>query len=337
MHRFQIPRAVCEMRKRRSDWMRSAGHLRWILGCAVLLLACSSAHAAGPLERNGFSLEPSRIPLDQILPGGPSRDGIPALDRPSRDAASTSSWKDEDLVVGVVHGGEARAYPLAILVWHELINDELGGDPILVSYCPLCGTALVFDRHIDGRVHNFGVSGLLYQSDLLMYDRETESLWSQIEARAVTGAHIGRRLKMRRSRIVQWKAWREAHPNTTVISRKTGYQRDYGRSPYQGYETSNRLLFPLDADYSRHLKMPTLGLRIPNGPSRAYPGEEVTRAGGRVEDRFANQSVVVSYDHETRRFDYQIPDGIEVVEGFWFAWMVFHPESDVFEASFTSE
>ena len=337
MHRFQIPRAVTEMWKRRTDWIRLTGHSRWILGCAVYLLISASAHAAGSLERNGFSLEPSRIPQDQILSGGQSRDGIPTLDHPSVDAASASSWKDEDLVVGVVHGGEARAYPLAILVWHELVNDKLGGDPILVSYCPLCGTALVFDRRIDGRVHRFGVSGLLYQNGLLMYDRETESLWSQIEARAVTGAHIGRRLEMQRSRIMQWKAWREAHPNTTVVSRKTGYPRDYGRTPYQAYKTSNRLLFPLDADRSRHLKMPTLGLRIPDGPSRAYPSEEVARAGGRVEDRFANQPVVVSYDQETRRFDYQVPDGIEVVEGFWFAWMAFHPESDVFEASLTSE
>jgi hypothetical protein len=303
----------------------------------LLVSACASAQAASPLERNGFSLEPSLIPLDQILRGGPARDGIPALDRPSVDSAASTGWKDDDLFVGIVNGSEARAYPLAILVWHELVNDELGGDPILVSYCPLCGTALVFNRRINGRVHHFGVSGLLYQSDLLMFDRETESLWSQIEARAVTGAHNGRRLEMLRSRIVSWKKWREAHPNTSVVSRKTGYVRDYGRSPYEGYETSNRLFFPVDADRSRHLKMPTLGLRVPNGPSRAYPGEEVARAGGRVEDRFANQSIVVKYDPETKRFDYRVPAGIEVVEGFWFAWMAFHPDSDVFEAPPTSK
>jgi hypothetical protein len=316
--------------------MHSIGSPRWILGW-VVVLACAGAQAAEPFEPNGFSLEPSLIPPDQILSGGPSRDGIPALDRPSRDPATSSSWRDDDLVVGVVNGSEARAYPLAILVWHELVNDELGDDPILVSYCPLCGTALVFDRRLDGRVHNFGVSGLLYQSDLLMFDRETESLWSQIEARAVTGASTGRRLEMLRSRIVSWKTWREEHPNTSIISRKTGYARDYGRSPYQDYETSNRLLFPVDADRSRHLKMPTLGLRVPNGPSRAYPGDEVARAGGRVDDQFANQSVVVEYNPETKRFEYQAPDGIEVVEGFWFAWMAFHPDSDVFEAPPTSK
>jgi hypothetical protein len=336
MPRFQFPRSDCQNDKRRCDQMRSIGSPPWVLGW-VVVLACAGAQAAGPLEQNGFSLEPSLIPRDQIFAGGPSRDGIPALDSPSRDSATSSSWKDDDLVVGVVNGSEARAYPLAILVWHELVNDELGDDPILVSYCPLCGTALVFDRRMDGRVHNFGVSGLLYQSDLLMFDRETESLWSQIEARAVTGARMGRRLEMLRSRIVSWKTWREAHPDTSVVSRKTGYPRDYGRSPYQGYETSNRLLFPVDANRSRHLKMPTLGLRVPNGPSRAYPGEEVARAGGRVEDRFANRQVVVSYDPETKRFDYRVPDRIEVVEGFWFAWMAFHPDSDVFEAPPTSE
>jgi hypothetical protein len=295
-----------------------------------------NAHAASPIGPNGFSLEPSLIPRDQIFSGGPARDGIPALDNPQRDAADSATWSGDALVVGVVRGGEARAYPLAILIWHELINDELGGAPILVSYCPLCGTALVFDRRLEGSVMQFGVSGLLYKSDLLMFDRETESLWSQIEARAVTGARIGRRLEMIRSRIVSWKRWREAHPNSSIISSNTGHTRDYSRSPYQGYESTNRLLFPVDADRTRHLKMPTLGLRLPDGPSRAYPSEEVTRAGGRVEDRFADQSVLVNYDSTTRRFDYRVPAGIEVVEGFWFAWMAFHPESEVFEAPLPS-
>ena len=307
---------------------------RWLgLLLAALLLPLATAACTGPQKLlNGFKLKPSLISINKILKGGPARDGIPALDRPDYDAAGEASWGNDELVVGVVRGTEARAYPIAILVWHELVNDELGGDPILVSYCPLCGTALVFDRRLQGHARKFGVSGLLYQSDLLMYDRETESLWSQIGANAVTGALMGQRLELLRSKIMTWKAWREAHPETTILSKKTGYRRDYGRTPYEGYETSKKLYFPVKTDTRRHPKMPTLGLRIPNGPSRAYPGEEIARAGGRVEDVFSGQRVLVTYDSKTRRFDFEIPEGIEVIEGFWFAWMVFHPESSVFES-----
>jgi hypothetical protein len=312
---------------------RNASTQRLALLLAVSLLPlATTARSAESQQPNGFKLEPSLIPIDEILKGGPARDGIPALDRPDYDAAREASWGDDESVIGVVRGKEARAYPIAILVWHELVNDELGGDPILVSFCPLCGTALVFDRRLQGRARKFGVSGLLYRSDLLMYDRETESLWSQIGANAVTGALMGQSLELLRSRITTWKAWREAHPKTTVLSKETGYHRDYGRTPYEGYETSELLYYPVKADVRRHPKMPTLGLRIPNGPSRAYPGEEIARAGGRVEDVFSGQRVLVSYDSKTRHFDFEIPEGIEVVEGFWFAWMAFHPESTVFES-----
>ncbi len=315
---------------RLSYFVASTLWLRLLLAASLLPLA-TMARSAESQQPNDFKLEPSLIPIGEILKVGPARDGIPALDHPDYDAAREASWGDDESVVGVVRGKEARAYPIAILVWHELVNDELGGDPILVSFCPLCGTALVFDRRLQGHARKFGVSGLLYQSDLLMYDRETESLWSQIGANAVIGTLAGQRLELLRSRIMTWKAWREAHPETTVLSKQTGYQRDYGRTPYEGYETSKLLYFPVKTDHRRHPKMPTLGLRIPNGPSRAYPGEEIARAGGRVEDVFSGQRVLVSYDSETRHFDFEIPEGIEVVEGFWFAWMAFHPESTVFE------
>jgi hypothetical protein len=303
-----------------------------MLLAASLLLVAATARNAESRQLNGFRLKPSLIPINEILKGGPDRDGIPALDRPHYVAASEADWGDDEPVIGIVRGNEARAYPIAILVWHELVNDELGGDSIVVSYCPLCGTALVFDRRLQGRAHHFGVSGLLYQSDMLMYDRETESLWSQIGANAVTGALMGQSLELLRSRIMPWKAWRKAHPKTTILSKKTGHRRDYGRTPYAGYETSKQLYFPVKTDTRRHPKMPTLGLRIPNGPSRAYPGEEIARAGGRIEDVFSGQRVSVSYDSKTKHFDFEIPEGIEVIEGFWFAWMAFHPESSVFES-----
>lgn len=306
----------------------------WALaGCLCLATLLARAdEAAEPRTANGFQLESARIPVDQILRGGPPRDGIPALDAPPHVAADESPWREEQWVVGVERGDESRAYPLALLVHHELVNDELGGDPILVSYCPLCGTALVFDRRVSGKPLRFGVSGLLFQSDLLMFDRSSESLWSQISAEAVSGPMAGSRLKLLRSRMVPWSSWRDQHPMTTVLSADTGHRRPYGRTPYGDYATSSRLLFPVARDTSRHPKLRTLGLRVPDGPSRAYPGAEVAKAGGRVEERFAGGRVVIEYDAQSGVFRYEVPEGVEAIEGYWFAWMAFHPESSVYVA-----
>ena len=209
--------------------------------------------------------------MDEILRGGPPRDGIPALDSPATVGAGSAPWRDDEMVVGVELPGGARAYPLAILVWHELINDAVGGRPILVSYCPLCGTAMVFDRRVDGAERHFGVSGLVYRSDLLMFDRETESLWSQISAESVTGPSLTQRLTLLRSKLRPWGEWKRAHPETTVLSAETGHRLPYGYSPYGGYDTSKRLLFPAPADPRYHPKMRTVGLRLPDGTARLPP------------------------------------------------------------------
>jgi hypothetical protein len=236
------------------------------------------------------------------------------------------------MVIGVARNGEARAYPLDLLNWHELVNDTLGGLPILVSFCPLCGTGIAFDRRIDGSDRTFGVSGLLYRSDLLLYDRETESLWSQISSTAVTGPSRGQRLSQVRTRIMPWGRWRKQHPDTTVLTRDTGHRRDYERSPYGDYPESERVLFPVSLDRRYHPKTPTLGLRIPDGAARAFPAVELLRAGGSTEERFAGHRVRVAYDPEDQVFEVEAPPEVEIVEGFWFAWMAFHPEASVFTA-----
>ncbi len=297
--------------------------------CLLLLLA-AGATAAAPPVRNGFVLDAREIDAAEILAGGPPRDGIPALDHPASVAAARSPWSDDELVLGVAWNGEARAYPIAILVWHELVNDTLAGRPILVSYCPLCGTGIVFDRRVGDLPRTFGVSGLVYRSDLLLYDRQTESLWSQISARAVTGPAQGLRLSLVRSRMLPWRLWRSLHPDTTVLSRETGHRRSYGSSPYGDYAVSERLIFPVPRDRRYHPKTPTLGLRQPGGRARAYPAVELVRAGGVVRERFAGHPVRVAYDPEQQVFEVDAPEGIEVVEGFWFAWAAFHPETSVF-------
>jgi hypothetical protein len=306
---------------------RSASLLALGLG---LLFA---SHAVGEAALlNGFLLDPASIPVAEVLQGGPPRDGIPALDHPPTLPVGEGGFESDEIVVGVQLGGEARAYPVSILDHHELVNDTLGDVPILVSYCPLCGTALVFERRTRGRLLTFGVSGLLYQSDLLMYDHATESLWSQVKASAVTGPLLGTRLRVLRSRMVRLDDWWQEHPGTTVLSRATGHRRNYAVRPYQSYAQSERLMFPAPLDRRYHPKMPTVGLRLVDGEARGYPAAEISRAGGAVEELFAGHPVRVAYDPDGQVFDVRAPAAIEVVEGFWFAWAAFHPEATVFTA-----
>lgn len=301
-----------------------------LLALVLVLVSLPLRGGAEGRTLNGFALEPATIPVEEIRPGGPARDRIPALNEPASLPAAGAPWSDDEPVIGVHLGGESRAYPLAVLVWHELVNDELGGTPLLVSYCPLCGTALVFDRRLAGGTHRFGVSGLLYQSDLLMFDRESDSLWSQITAKAVTGPRRGERLTLVRSRIESWSAWRARHPDTTVLSPDTGHRRRYGETPYGDYALNERLLFPVEFDHRYHAKMPTLGLRLADGTARAYPASELVQAGGSASESFAGHRVRVSYDPDAQVFDVEAPAAVDVIEGFWFAWFAFHPDTTVF-------
>ncbi len=305
----------------------------------ILVTALLVAFAAGAAARelNGFTLEPASIDTAEIVAGGPRRDGIPALDHP-KTAGADYAWPDDEIVLGLVVEGEARAYPISILVWHELVNDTLGGRPVLVSYCPLCGTGLVFDRRVgeggkqgarEPAPRRFGVSGLLYRADLLMFDRETESLWSQISAEAVTGPSVGSRLRLLRSEMRTWAGWRARHPATRVLTRDTGHARDYGTSPYGRYAHTERVPFRVPLDPRYHPKMPTVGLRVPGGPARAYPAVEVVRAGGKIAETFAGSPVSVAYDPDAQVFEVTAPERVEVVEGYWFAWTAFHPNTSV--------
>jgi hypothetical protein len=299
---------------------------------ALLLLVAQAAAADEARVLNGFALESKSVAPEEIRAGGPGRDGIPALDAPAVLAAGEAPWHADEVVLGVEVGGEARAYPVAILNWHELVNDTLGGRPILITYCPLCATGLVFDRSIDGQTRSFGVSGLLYKSDVLFYDRETESLWSQIKASAVTGPAEGARLRVLRSQMTRWQDWRTRHPATSVLSLETGHRRDYSRDPYGDYASSERLFFPAPVDGRYHPKMPTLGVRTRSGVARAYTGAELIQAGGSVEETFEGARVLIRYDAESQVFDVEVPAELEVIEGYWFAWAAFHPDSSVFVA-----
>jgi len=182
------------------------------------------------------------VPYGEILSGGPPKNSIPAIDSPKFvTVTEAKDWlKDVEPVILVQVGGDARAYPLQILMWHEIVNDSVGGVPLTVTFCPLCNTAIAFERTLDGRVLDFGTSGRLRFSNLIMYDRQTESWWQQAGGDAIAGELAGRQLAFYPAAIISWAEFREAHPDGKVLSRETGYTRDYGSNPYVGYDDVNR-------------------------------------------------------------------------------------------------
>jgi hypothetical protein len=177
------------------------------------------------------------VPLSEFRSGGPPKDGIPAIDRPRFVSVSDVDFlRPPEPVIELIVNGRARAYPIQILIWHEIANDTVAGVPVAVTFCPLCNTALVFDRRVDGRVLDFGTTGKLRNSDLVMYDRQTESWWQQFGGNALVGDYAGKRLDLIPARIVAWREFATQHANALVLSRETGYERSYGANPYAGYD-----------------------------------------------------------------------------------------------------
>jgi hypothetical protein len=194
------------------------------------------------------------VPLDEFESGGPPKDGIPAIDAPHFTRAEDVDWLDgREPVIALEIAGEARAYPIQILMWHEIANDEIGSVPVAVTFCPLCNTALAFDRRVDGRVLDFGTTGKLRDSDLVMYDRQTESWWQQFSREALVGELAGKELRQLPARIVSWGEFRDLHPGALVLDRDTGTVREYGANPYAGYDSvdSSPLFATRNADDDR--------------------------------------------------------------------------------------
>jgi hypothetical protein len=197
----------------------------------------------------------SSVPLTEFISGGPGRDGIPPIDEPQfLSVAAAAEFLDRDEpVLSVELDGRARAYPHQILIWHEIVNDTLAGRPIAVTYCPLCNSSLVFDRRVGGRVLTFGTTGNLRNSDLVMWDRQTESWWQQLTGEAVVGELTGTRLEVLESQTLSFADFRARYPEGEVLSRQTGFQRDYGRNPYERYDKPDEQPFLLDRDVDGRL------------------------------------------------------------------------------------
>ena len=282
---------------------------------------------------NGFDVTDPLIPADEIRHGGPPRDGIPAIDSPLFTSADEAGFLNEDdRVLGLVRNGLAKAYPIRILDWHEIVNDAFGNESVVVSFCPLCGTGMAFDATIDGKARSFGVSGLLYNSDVLLYDRETESLWSQIMRQSVSGPMKGQSLEQLPLTHTTWRDWLTRHPDTLVLSTETGYSRDYSRSPYGGYGQSANIFFPVKNKSSKyHPKELVIGINV-DGSAKAYPFAELSKGANLIRDTINGSELQIEFDATNRTARVLDGEGSEVPStiSFWFAWYAFYPETDVY-------
>jgi hypothetical protein len=322
------------------------------------------------METNGIK---HRIPLDKIKGGGPPKDGIPSIDDPKFAEIQDSHFmSDSDTVIGLEINGEAKAYPIFILVWHEIVNDNVGGVPVSVTYCPLCYTNQVFERIIDGQEVEFGTSGKLYNSNLLMYDRYTESYWSQALGTAVKGELTGYELNLIPFDVITWGDWKKIHPETVVLTTDTGHIRSYATDPYGNYYTEPRIMFPVEhSDDRLHPKEIIIGFNQ-DDVFKAYKQNDI-ESKIIINDSIGNTPVMLTslYSENSRAFvriidgdvlDFVYENGkifdsqtnsewdydglsisgtyqgeqlerLPIEPGFWFEWVAFHPQTLVFDVS----
>ncbi|PHQ69381.1 MAG: hypothetical protein COB97_07700 [Paracoccus sp.] len=277
----------------------------------------------------------SGIDLSEVVSGGPAKDGIPALSRPAfHSAASETRLSDREPVMAVHLAGQpVRAYPIRYLMWHEIVNDEIGNQPVLVTFCPLCNTGMVFDPRVEGQVLSFGVSGLLRHSDMIMFDRATESWWQQALGLAIVGRLEGRRLRQLPAVMISWRAFRQAHPDGLVMD-QPNWRRAYGSNPYARYDTGRPMLY--SGEDPPH-GIPPLE-RVVRVGDRAWPLTRLARAG-RIEEggvvltwqagqASALDRSEISSGREVGNVRVQDAAGRDVVHDipFAFAFHAFHPD-----------
>jgi hypothetical protein len=272
--------------------------------------------------------------LEDLQQGCPFKDCIPSIDEPQFESVSSAEeWLESDDVVFVMElNAVVRAYPQIIMNRHEIVNDVIGDSPIVISFCPLCGSSLAFDRSIDGEVLEFGVSGKLHKNDLIMYDRQTESLWQQITGEAIVGEMFGTILKQIPLSGMRWSQFAEDFSNAEVLSREKS-AATYETYPYGDYESDPNPLFPMNnLDDTIHPKTVVYGVEL-EGESKAYI-EELVERDSLIIDEIDDVGVEISYDNgnvEVIRTD--TGEQIPATRLFWFAWKAFNPETELYEGS----
>lgn len=275
-------------------------NLYFIAFIILLYTSCSSDTPESSSVISGDWL----IPTNEIFDGGPGRDGIPSLTSPNMISAEEANYlSDEDLVIGVVFNGEARAYSHIVLDWHEIINDQIGQHTYALTYCPLTGTAINWNRNLDGVATTFGVSGLLFNTNLIPFDRATGSNWSQMRTECVNGSLIGNRAELMVHLETTWGTWKSLYPNTTVVSTNTGISRQYGTYPYinnagEDYRVDPFLLFPVANDDNRiDRKERVLGIKV-GDQAKAYQFKDFANGITVRLDQVGDEFVVVVGNEE---------------------------------------
>jgi len=245
----------------------------------------------------GFKTDTTKksIHLTELTKGGPGKDGIPSIDNPKFISIDEAiKWlKDQEPVITVEFDQVAKAYPLQILIWHEIVNDKIKSKPIVVTFCPLCYSAIVFERRVAGDILEFGVSGFLRHSDLVMYDRKTESLWQQFTGEALVGDYTGKTLKRWPAQIISFRQFRDRWPDGMVLSQKTGFVKPYGRNPYAGYDDINKTPFLFKGPENGRLPPMEKVIAVTIGETnKAYP-YSINQKTGVIHDIIEDVNVVI--------------------------------------------
>ncbi len=278
------------------------------------------------------------VELGRIVDGGPPKDGIPALNSPKFETVleADAYLKGDGWGVAIEQNGVERFYPFQILVWHEIVNDVIGDLPIAITYCPLCGTAVVYERSLNGITEEFGVSGKLYDSNLLMYDKSTESYWSQALGEAVYGEKTGTVLPLYQYfENITWDEWKKAHPDGEVLSKNTGFVRDYTREPYGNYAETSGLFFPVPNDDSRLSRKELIVGVVFDGIAKAYQVSLVDDVG-EITDVVNGEDVLITKKDDEGIRGYRINDKgekikIPLILTFWFSWADLHPTTLIYK------
>lgn len=297
------------------------------------------------LQQAEFNSEGLLLPKEEVMSGGVPKDGIPALTEPEFVSVSEATYmKPADRLGGVVFEGEARAYPLKIMDMHEVVNDRIGETAFALTYCPLCDSLAVYDRKGKAGDLEFGVSGFLFNSNVLLYDRtgsgKTDGLWSQMMSQAVSGPRVEEKLILMPVELTTWEDWKARYPETKVLSMNTGYGRNYLERAYEPYFSTDDLMFAItNLDERLPNKTPLLGISA-GGKKRAYPVtafEHLTEPQ-EFEQELAGKKFTLAYNPKAKslRIVKADPD-LNWLYSFWFAWYAFNPDTELYADSSLDE
>jgi len=303
--------------------------IQFLWRALVLMLLSGATAQAG--EINGFDTSSQVLDENTLVRVGPVDFPTVSLDEIKLESVADTDWKDDDFVLGVALNGEARAYPLAMMVWHQLANDVLGEVPILVTFCRMCGAGIVYDRVVGDKTLSFGMSGLIYRADILLYDRETQSLWSRFLDEAVAGPSAGSPVLGLPNQLETLGEWKSKFPESTIVSRENSYGIDYGSAPMGGSTSADGVFTTLPRELRYHPAMPVVGVQH-NGKIKAYPAGEILLEGGTIEDNFEGVSVNLTYTVKDQVFKTNINSSLKHEVTRWHKWAKQFPETEIYKA-----